>query len=225
MKFLLICAAVAVATLAGCADIQTEVRASGASIGTGKLDDKLDDKLDHKPDHQQANELAGEHTYALVRAPTQDAGPGEVRYEALVRDKFAQYAFIETTASSAHYLVSLAFDTRPAAVGVAAASDADPVTSAGASNSSGYRHTLTLRFFDRTSNREIYKVTAISHDSHADSLQAVPYLAESALARLPYVSSVSSVPSGGDGAWRVKLHKIDAGAANAIPAVVKIEPR
>jgi len=56
-------------------------------------------------------------------------------------------------------------------------------------------------------------------------LQAVPYLAESALARLPYVSSVSSVPSGGDGAWRVKLHKIDAGAANAIPAVVKIEPR
>ncbi len=221
MKFLLICAAVAVATLAGCADIQTEVRASGASIGTGKLDDKLDDK----PDHQQANELAGEHTYALVRAPTQDAGPGEVRYEALVRDKFAQYAFIETTASSAHYLVSLAFDTRPAAVGVAAASDADPVTSAGASNSSGYRHTLTLRFFDRTSNREIYKVTAISHDSHADSLQAVPYLAESALARLPYVSSVSSVPSGGDGAWRVKLHKIDAGAANAIPAVAKIEPR
>jgi len=200
MKSLLICALVVAAALSGCATVKTEVRASGAP------------KL--------SAAIAGERSYAFERAPSQQANGNTIdaQYEALVRDKFAQYQFVEAPALSARYLVSIAYDTRAAAVdidtGPCAASCVEIVAPAAAGRH-GYRHALTLRFFDRRVNREIYKVTAIRHDSDADPLHAMPYLTESALAKLPYDS---------DGDWRVKLHTIDAGEAGKhTPVVLSIE--
>ncbi|TKC86701.1 DUF4136 domain-containing protein [Trinickia terrae] len=201
MKRLLICAALGAAVLPGCADVGTEVRASNLPAAFG-----------------------GERSYELVRAPSQSDSPLQRQYEALVRDELALHGFASD--GGARYLVSLAFDTRSAAVRVAsgdcahAAGGADaacggPETAAPAWMWPGehpFVHTLTLRFFERSSGREVYRVFAASRGHDADPARASAYLVKSVFAQFPFADHE---------AWRVKLHPAEQGAA---PGIVSVKP-
>jgi len=196
MKPLLIHAVIAAIFLAGCADVKTEVHASGTAT--------------------MSEASAGEQTYAFERMPWQAASADDARYEALVRNQLAHYAFVEAPAPSARYLVSLAYGSRPATIDIDVGNCIEPCRSTGSTDQHGYRHTLTLRLFDRTRNRETYKVTVTSRDSHADPLHAIPYLAESVLAMLPYID---------DRDWQVTLHQVDTGEdGNLTPDIISVEP-
>lgn len=201
------------AALAGCAGVKTDVHAS-----TGA----------------NAASLQGEKTYALTRLPSQQTSAAYPQYAALVEAELAKYGF--TTADAAHtrYLLSIAYDTRPAAIGVAAgdcadgeAAAADAASSPDAASSdcrtpgetsfslfggTTYRHTLTLRFLERATGREAYKVTSTTRDREADPQHAVPYLVKSALAKFPYADHAD---------WQVKLRTQDASSA---PEVVSVKP-
>ncbi|WP_183085222.1 DUF4136 domain-containing protein [Trinickia fusca] len=197
-------AAIAVAALvgmlAGCADVRTDVHATASS---GFAD--------------------GERTYALARtrALSRDVGPVQIRYEALVREELARQGFMAAPADTAHYLVSLTYEARGAGVVVAraecAASDgcADPAARASGSRSSGSTvHSLTLRFFEGSSGREVYKVTASRRERDTDPASAIPYLVKSALARLPYQ---------GHADWSIQF-KDGNGSSDTGPDVVTVEP-
>jgi hypothetical protein len=202
MKITLICAAFVAASLTagltGCAGVSTEVRASPS-----------------------ATPLAGEHSYALARSPLQDANQDHMQYETLIRSELVQYGFVDVPQQGAHYLLSIAYDTRLAGVGVGTAD----CTEAGC-NSPGtasfslfggktYRHSLTLRFFEQTSGHEVYKVSASSQDHDADPLHAIPYLVKSALAQFPFADHPD---------WRVKLRADDAGGPPRITSVKPVQP-
>jgi hypothetical protein len=75
-----------------------------------------------------------------------------------------------------------------------------------------YLHALTLRFFERSSGEEVYRVSAASSDRNADPLHAMPALVKSALAKLPF----DAPPD-----WRVKLR---AGKTGEVPEVVSLKP-
>ncbi|WP_254699851.1 DUF4136 domain-containing protein [Trinickia violacea] len=227
VKRFFVCAAFAAAMLSGCADVNTDVRASGVPAGFG-----------------------GERTYELVRAPSQGESPLQTQYEALVRDELAQRGFVggqpsdgqassatapavaaqaqgqggdasSQAAGHARYLVSLAYETHPAAVRAANGECAS--AGCGDSSSSGFSwpgmhpfvHSLTLRFFERATGREVYRVTVSTRDHDADPLHASPYLVKSAFAQLPFADHE---------AWRVKLHPGEAGAMPGVVSVKPVEP-
>jgi hypothetical protein len=220
VKRLLICAAFGAAMLSGCADVKTDVRASNApSAGFGD-----------------------ERTYELVRAPSQDESPLQTQYESLVRDELGQHGFAggggqapgsaasaagaqdaaaPPAAGRSRYLVSLAYDTHPAAVraasGECASADCGEPSPAGLSwpGMHPFVHSLTLRFFERATGLEAYRVTVSARDHDADPLHAGPYLVKSAFAQFPFADH---------DAWRVKLHPGEAGAAPGIVSVKPIEP-
>jgi len=196
------------ASLSGCAYVQTDVRASGA-----------------------AGQPEPGRTYALARTAPQAVDPDHDRYEARVRDALAGYGFVEASpdaATPAHYRVSIAYDTHPVGVSIG---EADcPNAGAGAAGNAGvpdgcvpleihtvegrgqYVHSFTARFFDWAAGREIYKVTAVERDDDKDAASAAPYLVKSAFAKLPYVEHPD---------WRVKLHE---GQAQAGPEVISVVP-
>ncbi|MEX3934002.1 DUF4136 domain-containing protein [Paraburkholderia phymatum] len=180
--------------LAGCADVTTDVHATGAAVV-----------------------LQGERTYAFVRAPWPQAHPASEQYEALVRNELANYGLVDRTADHASYLVSLAYDTRPAAVGVSAADCGNACDGAAGTGFSlfgrEYRHSMTLRLFEAASGKEVYKVTATSRDRDADTEHRIPWLVKGALAQFPFA---------GYGAWRVKLRPGDA-ADKQVPRVVTMK--
>ena len=214
-----VCAAFAAAMLSGCANVNTDVRASNVPAGFG-----------------------GERTYELVRAPSQAESSLQTQYEALVRDELAQRGFVggqpsdgpapsstapaaaeprdasSPVAGHARYLVSLAYDTHPAAVrsasGECATDDCGEPSSSGFSwpGMHPFVHSLTLRFFERATGREIYRVTVSSRDHDADPLHASPYLVKSAFDQFPFADHE---------AWRVTLHPAEAGAA---PGIVSVKP-
>jgi hypothetical protein len=183
------------AALTGCAGVSTDVRVSN-------------------PD----GDWQGARTYTLARTPLQDGSADHTEYEALIRAELNKYGFADTPAQAAQYLLSIAYDTRPAAIGV----DAGDCTGGNCSSTAQasfswfgghpYRHTLTLRFFDQANGRERYKVSASSEDHDADPLQAIPYLVKSALAKFPF---------DGHPDWRVKLRADQAGGA---PQVISVKP-
>ena len=200
---MILCAALVAATLAGCAGVKTDVQASPLS-GT----------------------FASERTYALVRTEPQDANAGHAQYEALVRAELARYGFVEAPKESARYHVSLAYDTRPAGVGVDAAgcgSSTEPCSKPAPSTTFFgqrlYQHSLTVRFFDRTNGQEIYKVAATKRDREADPLRAVPYLVQSVLAQMPYA---------GHQDWQVTFKGEEAGEdqgqVSGIKSIKPVEP-
>jgi hypothetical protein len=71
-------------------------------------------------------------------------------------------------------------------------------------------HSLTVRFFDRATGREIYKVSVSSRDREADSRSAVANLVQSAFAHLPYSGSAR---------WRVRLRRAENGNPLSIVSV------
>lgn len=195
----LILAAWLTVTLCGCAYVKTDVRALDAS-----------------------DALAGERTYSFVQAPSQEGNPGDRPGEATVREELQKYGFVPASVDRAHYLLLQSFETRLASIGThtgdckpdsdGCESDAVPA-SFHLFGGSEYRHSLTLRFFDRTSKRQVYKVTATNLDGNADPFHATGYLVRSALARFAH---------GGQEDWQVKLHK---GESGGMPRIVSVTPR
>jgi hypothetical protein len=72
-----------------------------------------------------------------------------------------------------------------------------------------------MRFFERKSGQEVYKVTVTKSDRDADPLHAVPYLVKSALARMPYA---------GNRDWRVTFGNVETGRAPGIESVSPVTP-
>jgi hypothetical protein len=136
----------------------------------------------------------------------------------LLRDELAKHDFVDAAAKPARFLLSIAYDTRPAAIGVGvkdcAPGDCAHQPDAPFSLFGGrvYRHALTLRFFERASGQEVYKVSAVSSDRDRDPLQAMPALVKSALAKLPFDAPAD---------WRVKLRR---DTTSGVPAVVSVKP-
>ena len=199
LNAILIGALLAAATLAGCTGMHADVHTATPAAA-----------------------LPGERTYMFARMPMQNAGGGHAQFETLLRDELAKQGFADTATQPAHYLLSVGYETRPAEIGVgvsdcaAAACDHESDRERGAPFSlfgaRAYRHTLTLRFFERTSGREVYKVSAASTDRDADPLRAMPALITSALARFPFDAPAD---------WRVKLR---ANETRGVPDVVSIAP-
>lgn len=102
MKITLICTALIAASFAvgltGCAGVSTDVRASPS-----------------------ATPLQGERSYVLARSPLQDDTPDHREYETLIRTELGKYGFADATELHAHYMLSIAYDTRLAGVGIGTA--------------------------------------------------------------------------------------------------------
>jgi hypothetical protein len=188
-------AAVLSAALTGCAGVSADVQASN-----------------------RGGEWQGARTYTLARTPSQDASADHTHYEATVRAELGKYGFADTPAQDAHYLLSMAYDTRLVSIGVKAG-DCTGGDCSGSTRATfpwfgrrSYQHALTLRFFDKAEGQELYKVSATSDDHDAEPLHAIPYLVKSALARFPF---------DGHPDWRVKL-RVDE--ASGEPRVVSVKP-
>jgi hypothetical protein len=187
------CAAASLCFLAGCADVRTEVLAS-----------------------QTQKDLQLEHSYVIARSPTQEVSPQQARYEALVRGELDRYGLVDTSAGQARYVLSIAYDTRPASVAV----EADDCAGASCHDTDSgrcfwlyrsWRHTLTLRFLDPSSGDEVYKVSAMNRDGDADPHHAIPYLVKGALAQLPFTQHRR---------WRVNR----TSAQGDTPRLLSVEP-
>ncbi|CAB3751465.1 DUF4136 domain-containing protein [Paraburkholderia solisilvae] len=189
------CAAASLCLLAGCAGVRTEVLTS-----------------------QTQNDLRLEHSYVIARSPLQEASSDQARYEALVRRELGRYGLVDAAAGQAHYVLSIAYDTRPASVAI----DAGDCAEASCRNTDSarflwfnrsWKHTLTLRFLDPASGDEVYKVSATSRDGDADAQRAAPYLVKSALAQLPFAQHRH---------WRIELRP--AAVPNDTPSLVSVKP-
>lgn len=202
MKILWAEAALAVALLSGCASVTTGVSASG------------------KPGEFAAG---GERSYEVARTDAQSANADYRKVEALVRDELARRGLGEKPGGHARYRLTIAYATQPAAVALATTHcggnqaapclDVDgPAPFALPFAGTVYRHVLTLRFIDRKSGAEAYRVSAAVQDRRPDALQAAPTLVRSALAQVPF---------GAAGGWLVKTKKDDAGG---LPGVVSVAP-
>ncbi|WP_408638636.1 DUF4136 domain-containing protein [Paraburkholderia ginsengisoli] len=193
-KVTLMCAALAAASLTGCAGLNADVHTANPSAG-----------------------LQGDPTYTITRLPSQDASGDHPQFESLLRDELAKRGFVAAAGNGAHYLLSIAYDTQPAVVGIGgkdcAPSDCGKADAPFALfGGTAYQHSLTLRFFERTSGEERYKVRAVIADRDADPLHAMPVLVTSALAKFPFDASSD---------WRVKLKQDKAGG---VPSVISVKP-
>ncbi len=195
MKAILICAALAAASLTGCAGLSADVHTANPSAA-----------------------LQGERTYTIARLPSQDASADHPQFETMLRDELTKNGFTDTAGKSAHYLLSIAYDTRPATVGVSVkdcapgACERAPEPPFALFGGRAYQHSLTLRFFEQSSGQEVYSVKAASSDRDADPLHAMPALVKSALAKFPFEAPPD---------WRVKLR---ADQASGVPDVVSLKP-
>lgn len=195
VKVILMCAALAAASLTGCAGLSADVHTANPSAT-----------------------LQGERTYAIARMPSQEADADHPPFEPLLREELAKQGFVEAAGQPAHYLLSIAYETRPANVGVGVKDCApgdcarEPETPFSLFGGRAYQHVLTLRFFERASGQEVYKVSAVSRDHDADPLRAMPALVKSALAKFPF----DAPPD-----WRVKLRANEPGS---VPGVVSVKP-
>ena len=193
---LMLCAALAAVAMAGCADMRAEVRASHMSTPLG------DDR-----------------TYEFTRTPPQEANPDHRQYEALLRQQLSHNGFTSASADRARYVVSLAYDTRPADINVGVTGCETSTercdTPLPGANSPGrplYRHSMTLRLFERSTGQEVYKVSATQKDRDADPLHAAPYLVTSVMAKFPF---------DGHADWLVKMHP---DGADHSPRLTTVEP-
>lgn len=232
-------AIVGAVALSGCANLNTDVQAMNAG---GDWQGERTYTLARTPlqeaseDHTQyeASVRAELGKYGFAEVPVTDVPVAE---EAVAGARVADVPVAGTAVTKApvanvpgqgaRYLLSIAYETRPATIGVAAGGCARDGDKACAANNGGtpasfawfgrrsYQHALTLRFFDRSNGREVYKVSAISEDHDAEPLHAIPYLVKSALAQFPF---------DGHPDWRVKLHTDEAGGAPQVISVKPVQP-
>lgn len=189
----------AAAMLVGCAGIESDVKVSLAEPSA----------LDAQP-----------RTYVFARSPLETPGADTARYESAVADALAKHGFDAAPDVRARLRVSVAYDTHAQPVSIVDEGCAQqndcvpqrPTLSFRWLGRESYVHSLTLRFFDRATGREVYKVSVSSRDREAKSLSAVPELVESAFARMPYR---------GGSRWHVRLRR---GAKENVPSIVSIAP-
>jgi hypothetical protein len=201
VKYLLtICTVVMLGTLAGCAGVTADVNVRG-----------------NLPEPAQ-----GASNYRFAQAPLRSAAGASAPYESMLREGLAKRGFVEGQPDAAHYLISVAWATRPADVTVSTAGDCTDCPAAKQPSSAWlgpqYVHTLTLRFFALPEGTEAYRVSVVKHDRDADAGKALPWLVAGALARLPYAGAPQ---------WRVTFREPGAAgtaAAPAMPEVVSVKP-
>ena len=187
----------AVAMLAGCAGIESDVRAS-------------------LPDASAFD--AGPRTYAFAHSPVAPAGEDAARYESAIADALAKHDFDAVPDARARLRVSVAYDTHAEPVSVldeaCKAQDecqaSQPSLSFRWLGRKRFVHSLTLRFFDRATGLEIYKVSASSRDGEAQSPATAACLVQSAFAQMPY---------GGSSRWHVRLRRAQDGNALSVVSV------
>jgi len=200
-KVFYLCAALAAASLTGCAGPSADVHTA-------------------RPDPAAAA-LQGEPTYAMARTQPQEGSTDHPQAEKLVRDELAKHGFVDSDGKQAHYRVSMAYSTRLASVGIGG-KDCEPADCGDSGGGLGalmfgraYRHTLTLRFFDYANGEERYKVSAVFVDRNADPLHALPLLAKTALAKLPFDEPAD---------WRVKLSIDKTSGAASVESMKPLQP-
>ncbi|MGF6963005.1 hypothetical protein OKW43_000010 [Paraburkholderia sp. WC7.3g] len=195
-----LCAALAAASLTACAGLSADVHTVSASGADRNVT------------------LQGEQTYSLARTQSQDDSADHPQAEKLLRDELAKHGFVDTAGKPAHYLLSIAYSTRPASIGIGGKDCVAADCGAGSDGLGAllfgreYQHALTLRFFDFASGTERYKVSAVFMDRDADPLHALPLLVKTALAKLPFDAPAD---------WRVKL-SIDK--TSGVPNVEAMKP-
>ena len=187
----------ATALLAGCAGIESEVRAS-------------------LPD---ASALDGQPcTYAFAQSAVAPAGVDAALYESAIADALAKHDFDAVPDARARLRISFAYDTHPEPVSVVDGDCTAPGACAAKGPAFSFRwpgrerfvHSLTVRFFDRSTGREVYKVSASSRDREAESRSAVAKLVESAFAQMPYRDSAR---------WYVRLRSAQTGNLLSVVSV------
>lgn len=185
-----------VAVIAGCAGIESDVRAS--SDPAARLEPQSS-------------------RYVLDPGPLPAMRASAAGYETAVRNALAQHGFEAAPDEQARYRVSLAYETHPDSIALLEGNNCVEKGDCREPPRSwlflwpgqkAFVHSLTLRFFDRVSGHEVYKVVASSRDRCADAGRAMPYLIESVFARMPYP---------GHGNWRVKLRP---GKDGTMPVIV-----
>lgn len=148
-------------------------------------------------------------TYAFARTPDQQNSIEQTTYEALVANELAKNAFRQVPEASAHYRVELAYSIRSDLMTVRQPVYYDPWPMYGpygrpywgpygAWGPFGpwgpgyvdqtypvYSHALQIRITDRSTGREVYKVTAMNSAGAPSLIGAMPYLVRSALADFP----------------------------------------
>ena len=168
-------------------------------------------------------------TYAFDRAPAQQNSLEQATYEQLVAGELDRYAFRHVPRTEAHYLVGLAYKTDVGAMTVTQpvyygnpwpgpfwrpmspfgpfggfppdyVSQTYPV----------YTHTLGVRITDRSTGKEVYNVTARTTSDEPSLVQAMPYLARSALADFPLSNGVVRTV-------RIPVDSHGGGASNEVP--------
>ncbi|EDZ98221.1 putative lipoprotein [Burkholderia sp. H160] len=191
-----LCAALAAASLTGCAGLSADVHTVSSNAAV----------------------LEGEQTYSLARTQPQDDSADHPQAEKLLRDELVKHGFVDTAGKPAHYLLSIAYSTRPASIGIGGEDCAPGDCGAGSGGLGAllwgreYQHALTLRFFDYASGTEGYKVNAVFKDRDADPLHAMPLLVKTAFAKLPFDAPAD---------WRVKF-SIDK--SSGVPNVESMKP-
>jgi hypothetical protein len=149
-------------------------------------------------------------TYAFERRGEQQNSIEQTTYETLVAGELSKYNFRQVPAASAHYSVALAYSVRGDLMTVRQPVYYDPWPMYGPwgrpywgpwggwggygpwgpagyvdQSYPVYIHALQIRMTDKTTGREVYKVTAVNSTDDASLYGAIPYLARSALADFP----------------------------------------
>jgi hypothetical protein len=149
-------------------------------------------------------------TYAFARTPEQQNSIEQTTYEALVANELARQAFKQVPEASARYRVELAYSIRGDVMTVRQPVYYDPWPMYGPywgrpywggpwggpfgpwgptgyvdQTYPVYVHALQLRMTERSTGREVYKVTAMNSGGEASLIRAMPYLVRSALADFP----------------------------------------
>ncbi len=217
MKTILLLAACA-AALMGCAGNETAVRASAMrDFGTGQRTYAFASDAALATDVEQGGTVDTAETNG---------------YGAAIARRLAGLGFSAAPVDAARYRIAISHDTRPASVGVDYPHCADGAPCGAATLAPGlqwpgrkaYIHSLTVRFFDRTDGREVYKVSVTKRDRAPDARGDIDDLATSALARLPFAQAETDTTDRVRKTdWKVTLSKSGADAAARVTRIAPLE--
>ncbi|MDR5853937.1 DUF4136 domain-containing protein [Caballeronia sp. LZ062] len=186
-------------------------------------------------------------TYAFARQDAQQNSIEQRTYETLVANELAKLAFRQVPEASARYQVALAFSVRGDLVTVRQPVYYDPwpwygyygrpfwgpwggFGPYGPWGPTGYVdqsypvyiHALQIRMTDRSTGREVYKVTAVNSTDDSSLYRAMPYLARSALAGFPLgngtVRTVTLPVDKSGGIGNETAASLDTAASGTAPA-------
>jgi hypothetical protein len=151
-------------------------------------------------------------TYAFARQGEQSNSIEQTTYETLIASELSKYNFRQAPESSARYSVALAYSVRGSAVTVRQPVYYDPWYGPWGGPWGGwgpgwgpgfggfgpwgptgyvdqtypiYIHALQIRLTERSSGREVYKVSAVNSTDDPSLYDSMPFLARSALAGFP----------------------------------------